>query len=98
MSDLCLLQCLSMLQVVPNVCKPCPDAMQEAVPLPRQMEQGNGRPVVPMRGYSQEDLVERQSTQAIKARQVSNAQESGCNSLYVELSEQLLMSADLTRT
>ena len=87
-----------MLQVVPDVCKPCPDATQEAVPLPRQMEQGNGRPVVPMRGYSQEDLVERQSTQAIKARQVSNAQESGCNSLYVELSEQLLMSADLTRT
>jgi hypothetical protein len=36
--------------------------------------------------------------QAIKVRQVSNAQESGRNSLYVELSKQLLMSADLTRT
>ena len=72
-----------MLQVASDVCKPRSDAMQEAVPLPRQMGQGSSRPVAPMQGYGQEDLLEWRFMQAIKVRQVSTAQESGRNSLHV---------------
>jgi len=58
LTSVCLLRYLSMLQVASDVCKPRSDAMQEAVPLPRQMGQGSSRPVAPMQGYGQEDLLE----------------------------------------